>query len=250
MRIRTMDTMLVDLPTVRAHRLGNQTLTTQTLVVLRVRTDEGLEGTRRGDDDRRPVLWRLAVSCPPAPPRPARLLLLHGAEDPVVPPGCSVAAAQILQRNGYPAEVTLYEGLRHTIVEEQLEPAARHFVDSLDPVTRRRREQRQRCYRVPSVSPRLERPLAKLSSPAPFRRGGPRLGGCNERHGLPIRASRRHRPDRGRAAAGNRGGTTLRAQLFPTGKSQGRTGCPIGPAAIKDTLRPMAATVEASGQIC
>jgi len=193
---------------------------------------------------------RLAVSCPPAPPRPARLLLLHGAEDPVVPPGCSVAAAQILQRNGYPAEVTLYEDLRHTIGEEQLEPAARHFVDSLDPVTRRRREQRQRCYRVPSVSPRLERPLAKLSSPAPFRRGGPRLGGFNERHGVPIRASRRHRPDRGRAAAGNRGGTTLRAQLFPTGKSRGRTGCPIGPAAIKDTLRPMAATVEASGQIC
>lgn len=44
MRIRAIETILVDLPTIRAHRLANQTVTTQTLVVLRVRTDEGLEG--------------------------------------------------------------------------------------------------------------------------------------------------------------------------------------------------------------
>jgi muconate cycloisomerase len=44
MRIRELETILVDLPTIRPHRLANQTVTFQTLVILRLRTDEGLEG--------------------------------------------------------------------------------------------------------------------------------------------------------------------------------------------------------------
>ena len=44
MRIRQLESILVDLPTIRAHRLANQTVTRLTLVVLRLRTDDGLEG--------------------------------------------------------------------------------------------------------------------------------------------------------------------------------------------------------------
>lgn len=44
MRIRQLESILVDLPTIRAHRLANQMVTRLTLVVLRLRTDDGLEG--------------------------------------------------------------------------------------------------------------------------------------------------------------------------------------------------------------
>jgi muconate cycloisomerase len=44
MRIRQLESILVDLPTIRAHRLANQTVTRQTLVILRLQTDDGLEG--------------------------------------------------------------------------------------------------------------------------------------------------------------------------------------------------------------
>lgn len=44
MRIRQFESILVDLPTIRAHRLANQTVTRQTLLVLRLRTDDGLKG--------------------------------------------------------------------------------------------------------------------------------------------------------------------------------------------------------------
>ena len=44
MHIRELETILVDLPTIRAHRLANQTVTQQTLVILRLRTSDGLEG--------------------------------------------------------------------------------------------------------------------------------------------------------------------------------------------------------------
>jgi muconate cycloisomerase len=43
-RIRQLESILVDLPTIRAHRLANQTVTRHTLVVLRLQTDDGLEG--------------------------------------------------------------------------------------------------------------------------------------------------------------------------------------------------------------
>lgn len=44
MRIRSIETILVDLPTVRAHRLANQTVTAQTLLIARVLTEDGFEG--------------------------------------------------------------------------------------------------------------------------------------------------------------------------------------------------------------
>ena len=44
MKITEIESVLVDLPTIRAHKLARQTVTTQTLVVVRVRTSEGIEG--------------------------------------------------------------------------------------------------------------------------------------------------------------------------------------------------------------
>ncbi len=44
MKIIALESILVDLPTVRVHKLARQTVMQQTLVVLRLRTDSGLEG--------------------------------------------------------------------------------------------------------------------------------------------------------------------------------------------------------------
>jgi muconate cycloisomerase len=44
MKIIALESILVDLPTIRAHKLARQTVMQQTLVVLRLQTDEGLEG--------------------------------------------------------------------------------------------------------------------------------------------------------------------------------------------------------------
>lgn len=43
-RIASMEAILVDLPTVREHRLAMTTMTTQTLVIVRLRCDDGVEG--------------------------------------------------------------------------------------------------------------------------------------------------------------------------------------------------------------
>ena len=44
MKITSLESILVDLPTIRAHKLARQTVMQQTLVVLRLQTDTGLEG--------------------------------------------------------------------------------------------------------------------------------------------------------------------------------------------------------------
>ena len=44
MKITQIETILVDLPTIRAHKLARQTVNAQTLVIVRVRTSEGIEG--------------------------------------------------------------------------------------------------------------------------------------------------------------------------------------------------------------
>jgi muconate cycloisomerase len=44
MKITSLGSILVDLPTIRAHKLARQTVMQQTLVVLRLQTDAGLEG--------------------------------------------------------------------------------------------------------------------------------------------------------------------------------------------------------------
>jgi muconate cycloisomerase len=44
MKIISLESILVDLPTIRAHKLARQTVMQQTLVVLRLMTDSGLEG--------------------------------------------------------------------------------------------------------------------------------------------------------------------------------------------------------------
>jgi muconate cycloisomerase len=44
MKITSLESILVDLPTIRAHKLARQTVMQQTLVVLRLQTDAGLEG--------------------------------------------------------------------------------------------------------------------------------------------------------------------------------------------------------------
>jgi muconate cycloisomerase len=44
MKIVSLESILVDLPTIRAHKLARQTIMQQTLVVLRLQTDAGLEG--------------------------------------------------------------------------------------------------------------------------------------------------------------------------------------------------------------
>lgn len=44
MKIIALESILVDLPTIRVHKLARQTVMQQTLVVLRLRTDSGLEG--------------------------------------------------------------------------------------------------------------------------------------------------------------------------------------------------------------
>jgi muconate cycloisomerase len=44
MKIISLESILVDLPTIRAHKLARQTVMQQTLVVLRLRTDTGPEG--------------------------------------------------------------------------------------------------------------------------------------------------------------------------------------------------------------
>lgn len=44
MKIDQIEAILVDLPTIRAHKLARQTVMAQTLVILRVRTDDGIEG--------------------------------------------------------------------------------------------------------------------------------------------------------------------------------------------------------------
>jgi muconate cycloisomerase len=44
MKIVSLESILVDLPTIRAHKLARQTVMQQTIVVLRLRTDDGIEG--------------------------------------------------------------------------------------------------------------------------------------------------------------------------------------------------------------
>jgi muconate cycloisomerase len=44
MKIISLESILVDLPTIRAHKLARQTVMQQTLVILRLKTDVGLEG--------------------------------------------------------------------------------------------------------------------------------------------------------------------------------------------------------------
>lgn len=44
MKIVGIEAILVDLPTIRVHRLANQSITTQTLVIVRINTGEGIEG--------------------------------------------------------------------------------------------------------------------------------------------------------------------------------------------------------------
>ena len=44
MKIMSLESILVDLPTIRAHKLARQTVMQQTLVILRLRTDESIEG--------------------------------------------------------------------------------------------------------------------------------------------------------------------------------------------------------------
>ena len=44
MKIISLESILVDLPTIRAHKLARQTVMQQTLVILRLRTDSGIEG--------------------------------------------------------------------------------------------------------------------------------------------------------------------------------------------------------------
>jgi muconate cycloisomerase len=44
MKITSFESILIDLPTIRAHKLARQTVMQQALVVLRLQTDEGLEG--------------------------------------------------------------------------------------------------------------------------------------------------------------------------------------------------------------
>ena len=44
MKIDHIEAILVDLPTIRAHKLARQTVTVQTLVIVRMRTDRGIEG--------------------------------------------------------------------------------------------------------------------------------------------------------------------------------------------------------------
>jgi muconate cycloisomerase len=44
MKIVSLESILVDLPTIRAHKLARQTVMQQTIVVLRLRTDDGVEG--------------------------------------------------------------------------------------------------------------------------------------------------------------------------------------------------------------
>jgi muconate cycloisomerase len=44
MKITSLESILVDLPTIRAHKLARQTVMQQTLVVLRLQTDSGIEG--------------------------------------------------------------------------------------------------------------------------------------------------------------------------------------------------------------
>ena len=42
--IREIETTLVDVPTIRPHKLSVATMNTQTLVLVRVRCDDGIEG--------------------------------------------------------------------------------------------------------------------------------------------------------------------------------------------------------------
>jgi muconate cycloisomerase len=44
MKIASLESILVDLPTIRAHKLARQTVMQQTIVVLRLRTEDGMEG--------------------------------------------------------------------------------------------------------------------------------------------------------------------------------------------------------------
>jgi muconate cycloisomerase len=44
MKIASLESILVDLPTIRAHKLARQTVMQQTLVILRLQTDAGIEG--------------------------------------------------------------------------------------------------------------------------------------------------------------------------------------------------------------
>jgi muconate cycloisomerase len=44
MKITSLESILVDLPTIRAHKLARQTVMQQTLVILRLQTDAGIEG--------------------------------------------------------------------------------------------------------------------------------------------------------------------------------------------------------------
>ncbi|MET0962224.1 MAG: muconate cycloisomerase, partial [Noviherbaspirillum sp.] len=42
--IQAIETILADIPTVRAHKLSVATMRTQTLVLVRIRCDDGIEG--------------------------------------------------------------------------------------------------------------------------------------------------------------------------------------------------------------
>ena len=42
--IQSIEAILVDLPTIRAHKLAMTTLSRQTLVIVRLRTDDGIIG--------------------------------------------------------------------------------------------------------------------------------------------------------------------------------------------------------------
>lgn len=44
MKIEKLEAVIVDLPTIREHRLANSVVTTQALVIVRILTDEGLDG--------------------------------------------------------------------------------------------------------------------------------------------------------------------------------------------------------------
>lgn len=54
----------------------------------------------------------------------APVMLLHGADDPVVPPSASRAAAQILSENGVPVETLYRPGLAHDLDNVELRESA------------------------------------------------------------------------------------------------------------------------------
>lgn len=61
---------------------------------------------------------RLASPEPLAPSIATRVALIHGAADPVIPPGETQSAARRLMAAGIPAKVAILRGLEHTISRE------------------------------------------------------------------------------------------------------------------------------------